>query len=345
MDLKINKIQDNLGKWVKTSTDNIGKLVKLEKFNVGQSNPTYILKYEKKNLVLRTTPNGKLLRGAHRIDREFKVMSALKNTTIPVPIMYAYCENTKIIGTEFFLMEYIDGYREVSPLLQDYGEEIIESLYLEKLKLLTSLAKLDLKDINLDKYGRLENYLERQIKLWTLQYRASETKKINSMEFLIKNLNENIPNIFDKMPYVLLHGDFRIDNIIFNKANKIACLLDWELSTLAPPFIDLAYWCLMLRFNQKWVIGGLGSCEDRKNLKGIPSEKRLLDSYSKSVGYISEKEWKYLLAFNAFRFTGILQGIKKRVKDGNNAGHNAVHVGDLAESVSNLGKKLFEEAI
>ena len=123
MGLESNKIQKRLNEWITLALKENSKILKIEKFNVGQSNPTYKIKYEKKSLVLRTTPKGKLLKGAHRIDREFKVMSALIRSNIPVPKMYIYCKDKSIIGTEFFLMEFIDGKKEISPLLKNYNKE------------------------------------------------------------------------------------------------------------------------------------------------------------------------------------------------------------------------------
>ena len=166
------------------------------------------------------------------------------------------------------------------------------------------------------------------------------------MEFLIDNIQKYIPKELDDLPACLLHGDFRLDNMILTKEENIdgiSGLLDWELSTLAPPFIDLSYWALMLRFEKDWPIGGLGNNGELIPNSGIPSEDMILERYLDTTGFEKPKYWKYLLAFNSFRFSGILQGIAKRVIDGNNAGENAYEVGEQAEPVANLGANILKE--
>ena len=166
------------------------------------------------------------------------------------------------------------------------------------------------------------------------------------MEFLIENIPKFIPKEIDVLPSSLLHGDFRLDNMILTKdktLNKIAGLLDWELSTLAPPFIDLSYWAVMLRFKKEWPIGGLGNNGNLIQNSGIPSEEMILEKYLNKTGLEKPKYWKYLLAFNSFRFAGILQGIAKRLIDGNNAADNAYQVGEQAEPVAKLGAELLKE--
>lgn len=341
MKLMIKK-NDNLKKWLQEKLPIVGDLKKIEKFDIGQSNPTYLLHCENKKLVLRSKPMGNLLRGAHRIDREYKVMNALKETKIPVPNMITYCEENNIIGSEFYLMDFIDGIKEKNPILENYSKDEKKKIYTKKLEVLINLARLDLKKFNLEDYGKKVDYLSRQIDLWIKQYRSSETKKIEAMEFLIENLEPNIPKMYQKFNVVLTHGDFRIDNIIFSKDLDIASLLDWELSTLAPPFIDLSYWCLMLRFESNWLIPGLGMIRDDVLTAGIPEENDLLQLYKDALGYDIGKSWNFLLAFNCFRFAGILQGVYKRSKDGNNAGKDANSVGLLTEPVSKMGEKLLK---
>ncbi len=337
----INK-NTNLETWLNLQFPQLGKLCEIVKFNVGQSNPTYLLIFKENKLVLRSKPFGNILRGAHRIDREYKVMESLRNSKIPVPSMIQYCNNENVIGSEFFIMSYVDGVIEKKPDLRRYTKGQREKIYNKKIELLINLAKLDLNLLNLKNYGKPTNFLNRQIDLWINQYRASQTKNISSMEFLVDNLSDNIPKIIDRLTPVLTHGDFRIDNIILSKNNEIAALLDWELSTLAPPFIDLSYWCLMLRFEKDWPISGLGFNSTSKRYLGIPSEKEILDVYSKSLQHDIGKSWNFLLAFNSFRFAGILQGITKRLKEGNNAGSDAKEVGLLTEPVANIGKHFLE---
>ncbi len=333
-----------LENWIRNINPKLGKLNNIKKFDIGQSNPTYKIEFENKILVLRSKPVGKLLRGAHRIDREFRVMSSIYNSKIPVPKMIGYCDNHSIIGSEFYIMDFIDGIQEKNPLLPNFKTDEKKYIYNDKLKILINLSKLNLKKLKLDDYSKSINYLEKQITLWINQYRLSETKKICSMEYLIDELLKNIPKTFEKIPAILIHGDFRQDNMIMKKKSILA-LLDWELSTLGPPFIDLSYWCVMLRFKKNWPINGLGFDETRKKIDGIPSEKKLFEIYSNELGYDILKHWKYLLAFNCFRFAGILQGITKRVLDGNNAGSDAKIIGEQALPVAKMGEIFLKEYI
>lgn len=336
----------NLGLWLKQNTLLQIEIISLVKFETGQSNPTFIIKSDKKNYVLRSKPKGTLLKGAHRIDREYKVMDSLKNSQIPVPKMYCYCKDVEVIGSEFYIMEFLEGNHEVDPFLKHYNNLEKEKIYDHKIDILTELASLDIKELGLEEFGRPLGYLERQTNLWISQYRASQTKEIESMEFLIENIPKFIPKEIDILPPSLLHGDFRLDNMILKKDKtsiKVAGLLDWELSTLAPPFIDLSYWAVMLRFKKEWPIGGLGNNGNLIQNSGIPSEEMILEKYLNKTGLEKPKYWKYLLAFNSFRFAGILQGIAKRLIDGNNAADNAYQVGEQAEPVAKLGAELLKE--
>lgn len=203
-----------LNHWIKKNTTIEADILSIKKFEAGQSNPTYLLKSEHKNFVLRSKPTGKLLPGAHRIDREFKVMSSLEASTIPVPKMFGYCQDEDLIGSEFYIMEYLEGNNEIDPLLTNYEVDQRDKIYRNKIKILADLASLNLKEVGLEKFGRPEGYLERQINLWIKQYRASQTKNIESMEYLIENIPKNIPEEIGMLPPCLLHGDFRLDNMI-----------------------------------------------------------------------------------------------------------------------------------
>jgi aminoglycoside phosphotransferase (APT) family kinase protein len=243
-------------------------------------------------------------------------------------------------------MEFLDGTHEFDPILPNYSAKQRGQIYKHKTEILADLAMVDLAELKLEDFGRPQGYLERQINLWIKQYRSSQTKNIESMEFLIEHIPKYIPKEIDNLPPCLLHGDFRLDNMMLKSQNNslsILGLLDWELSTLSPPFIDLSYWALMLRFETSWPIGGLGNFRNLNQDSGIPSEDQILETYLNITGFDKPKYWQYLLAFNSFRFAGILQGIAKRVIDGNNAGENAYEVGEQAETVANLGKKILME--
>ncbi len=340
-----NKI-NNINLWIKKNTSIKEQILRVKKFEVGQSNPTFLLKSENISYVLRSKPLGNLLRGAHRIDREYKVINALSNSNIPVPQIYGYCSDIDIIGNEFYIMEFLQGLHEFDPDLPSYTHEQRDKIYNHKITILAELVKIDVNKIGLKNFGKPYSYIERQINLWIKQYRHSQTKHIESMEYLIENIPKYIPSEINNLEPCLLHGDFRLDNMILekNKDNsKIIGLLDWELSTLSPPFIDLSYWALMLRFENKWPIGGLSIYKNHKLNPGIPNEEKILERYLNLTGFDKPKYWNFLLAFNSFRFAGILQGIAKRVIDGNNSGDNSYEVGKQAEPVANMGSKILQE--
>ena len=218
-----------LNHWIKKNTTIEADILSIKKFEAGQSNPTYLLKSEHKNFVLRSKPTGKLLPGAHRIDREFKVMSSLEASTIPVPKMFGYCQDEDLIGSEFYIMEYLEGNNEIDPLLTNYEVDQRDKIYRNKIKILADLASLNLKEVGLEKFGRPEGYLERQINLWIKQYRASQTKNIESMEYLIENIPKNIPEEIGMLPPCLLHGDFRLDNMILKINNEFGKVIGLSL--------------------------------------------------------------------------------------------------------------------
>ncbi len=340
-----NRIHE-LNLWIKKNTKLKSEFTSIKKFEIGQSNPTYLLTSNKDKYVLRCKPHGELLRGAHRIDREYKVISSLNGTKIPVPKTYGYCENIDVIGSEFYIMEFLDGTVEFNPFLPNHTAHQKTKIYEQKVEILADLSLLKIEKIGLEKFGKPEGYLQRQIKLWIKQYRDSQTKEIKSMEYLIENIPKHIPSEIELLPPCLLHGDFRLDNMILKKeknSEKIIGLLDWELSTLSPPFIDLSYWALMLRFENDWPIGGLGDHTNSSVNLGIPSEEKILEIYLNKTGLQKPKFWKYLLAFNSFRFAGILQGIAKRVINGNSTGENAYEVGKQAEPVAILGSNILKD--
>ena len=287
---------NNLNRWIKKNIKLEINIDSLEKFEIGQSNPTFIIKSNNENYVLRSKPQGELLKGAHRIDREYKVMFSLRESNIPVPKMYGYCQDTEVIGSEFYIMQCIEGNNEVDPFLKKYNNIEKENIYNSKIDILVELASIDIKKIGLEKFGRPKGYLDRQVKLWINQYRLSQTQEIKSMEFLIENIPKYIPKDLDNLSPCLLHGDFRLDNMILRKEkgiNKITALLDWELSTLAPPFIDLSYWALMLRFDHNWPIAGLGNNGNLRFNSGIPSEEFILERYISKTGLEKPKYWKF----------------------------------------------------
>jgi len=322
--------------WLENFVPFIGLPQTMKKFSVGQSNPTYELKTTQGCYVVRTQPAGPLLKSAHAVDREFRVMRALYNSAVPVPAMIAECHDTEIIGRKFFVMEKVEGITVFDPALPAFTPTDRAHLYRSKVNILAAMAMLDPSTIGLENYGRPSGYLDRQISTWTRQYRATQTDDLADMEFLIKHLSEALNS---HMPGLcVIHGDFRLDNMLLKNEIKILALIDWELSTLGPAFIDLSYWCAMLRMDANWPIGGLGGIQ--RTQLGIPNECDLVQQFCVETGYQKPPNWEALVAFQCFRFSSILQGVRKRDLDGNASASNATAVGSQAAPMATLGANI-----
>ena len=332
-----------LSRWIEDNAVDIGAPIALDKFSTGQSNPTYRLTTHQDgargHFVLRTQPPGPLLKSAHAVDREFRVMQALATSDVPVPEMIAICEDISILGMKFFIMREIGGSTFFDPALPNHSTTERSQLFMAKVDVLAALAKIDPLAVGLDGFGKQGGYLGRQMATWTRQYRASETEPIAAMEFLI----DRLPDCLATEPpgFCVIHGDFRIDNVLVSDRITITGLIDWELSTLGPAFIDLSYWCAMLRMHAEWPIGGLGGI-DRAAL-GIPDETTLVRTFCERTSLVQPANWDALVAFQCCRFAAILQGVLKRHLDGNASADNAAAVGSQAGLVADLGATILTD--
>ena len=310
-----------------------------EKFAGGQSNPTFLINAASGNYVLRRKPPGELLKSAHAVDREFKVIAALADTDVPVAKAYHLCEDDSIIGSMFYITEYIDGRVMWDPALPNVSNTDRTEIYTEMNRVLAALHSVDIDAAGLSDYGRPGNYFERQVSRWTKQYEASKTDDIADMDALMAWLPANMPA--DDGRIALTHGDFRLDNMMFAKdSNKVLALVDWELSTLGHPFADLAYQCMQLRMAADGVMAGLGDI-NRAEL-GIPSEEDYVAQYCERMGLDGIPNWNFYLAFSFFRFAAILQGVKKRALDGNASSNKAMAMGALVQPLAAQGACLFQ---
>lgn len=304
--------------------------LKIEKFPGGQSNPTFKLTAKSGTYVLRRKPPGVLLKSAHAVDREFKVINALQDTDVPVPKTYILCEDDSIIGSMFYIMEYLEGRIFWDPSLPEVAtNKERTAIYDEMNRVLAALHMVDIDAVGLRDYGAPGNYFERQIGRWTKQYRASETETIDAMEALITWLPDNIPA--DDGTVTLAHGDYRLDNMMFHPTEpRVIALLDWELSTLGHPLADLAYQCM------GWAMPGTLLGIDRAAL-GIPSDEDYIKAYCKRTGRDGIDNWNFYIAFCYFRLAGILQGIKKRAQIGTASSDEAKAKGEMVKPLAELG--------
>ena len=323
----------NLQPWIDEYVPNAGKIKAIEQFKGGQSNPTYKIITESKNLVLRRKPPGKLLPSAHAIDREYKVITALYETDVPVPKTYGLCEDDDVAGTAFFVMDFLDGDLFWDPMIPSMTNRDRTEIYKNKNKTLAKLHSVDYKKIGLEDYGKPGNYVARQVSRWSKQYRASETDNIEAMNNLIDWLPKNIP---DDDETTIVHGDYRLDNMIL-KNNEVIGILDWELSTLGHPIADFSYHCLSWRTQEAFW--------DQAKLKelGIPSEREYMEMYCENSGKDLSNNWEFYMAFNMFKIAGILQGILGRVRDGTAASKHAEERGNMVFPLSEAAWSTIEE--
>jgi len=278
--------------------------MKVMQFEGGQSNPTYMLENNGKKYVLRKKPPGKLLKSAHAVERECKIMGALQDTGVPVPRMYDLCEDDSIIGTPFFVMECMQGRVITTPGLDEMEQPDRRKLYDDAIGVMAALHAVDYRAVGLEDFGRPGNYYERQISRWSKQYIAAKTDELDAMEKLMEWLPVNIP-VSDET--TIAHGDFRIGNTIVHPTEpKVVAVLDWELSTLGHPLADLAYF----NYYAKQAHAD-GVHPD------VPQEDEIIEAYCKHTGRDGIDSWNFYMVFTMFRAASINQGVYKRGLDGN----------------------------
>jgi aminoglycoside phosphotransferase (APT) family kinase protein len=308
-----------------------------KKFKGGQSNPTYLLEAQSGNYVLRRKPFGKLLASAHAVDREFRVLTALHGSNVPVAKPYHLCKDDTIIGSMFYLMEFIDGDIFWDPSFPDFSPTQRGNYYDAILQTMAALHSINIESVGLSDYGKPGNYFPRQIARWSEQYRAAETDDIDAMNKLIEELPLRCPD--DDGMVALVHGDFRIDNLMFTKNKaEISAIVDWELSTLGHPLADLGYFCMALRLPRNPALPGLAGL-NREEL-GIPSEKKILHRYSELTGREIPEDWPFVLAFSFFRLAAIAQGVAKRAQQGNASSEQAMQAGQMTALLAQMGLKV-----
>lgn len=345
--------EGRLFEFLRSRIDGLGRSMQVEQFKGGQSNPTFRLISGERRLVLRRKPPGVLLPSAHAVDREFRVIRALARSDVPVPSAHLLCEDPTVIGSSFYIMEFVDGRVLWDPVLPGMTPAQRAPIFDELNRVIAALHAVDPARVGLADYGKPANYVARQVARWTRQYRASETEPIDAVDRLIDWLPRHLPAGDDDASRArLVHGDFRLDNVIFHRTEaRILAVLDWELSTLGDPLVDFAYHCMTWRLSGEGS-RGLGGVD--LAALGIPSEAAYRRRYMArlqrggAAGHLSaspdEATWAYYMVFNMFRLVAILQGITARARQGNASNSRAEQAGrrarPLAEQAWSLARRI-----
>ena len=305
---------DAVARWLTDHLPGFAGPITAEKFAGGQSNPTFRLITPSGRYVLRRKPPGILLKSAHAVEREFRVQKALAGSDVPVARMHVLCEDDSVIGSAFYVMDEVDGRHFDDPRLPELAREDRRAVQDEMNRVLAAIHSVDLNATGLNDYGPEGNYYRRQIDRWTKQYRASEMDHIAPMEELLAWLDSNIPA--DDGQRTLVHGDFRIDNMLFAKDSP-TCLavLDWELSTTGHPYADLA--AVLMQWGMPPGNEGRGLAGVDREAQGLMTDAEFIAAYCARRGLPGIENFGFYLAFAFFRMGCILQGVLKRAVDGN----------------------------
>jgi aminoglycoside phosphotransferase (APT) family kinase protein len=307
--------EEALAIYLERQIESFGRQLVVQQIKGGASNPTFKLTTQGRDgqlqYVLRKKPPGQLLASAHQVDREYRVMKALEGTGVPVPHMRHLCQDASIIGTPFYVMDFLEGRIFRDATLPGSTRAERAAIYDELNATLAELHQVDYVARGLSDFGRASGYFERQVARWIKQYRGAESEHIPAMEQLIAELPTMIPA---DQSVSIAHGDYRLENTMFHPTRpKLIAVLDWELCTIGHPLADIAYNCFLWHSEgQSW--GSLLGVDFASS--GIPSEKEYVDAYCRRTGRAGIENWNFYLAFGVFRLASISQGVYRRVLNG-----------------------------
>jgi aminoglycoside phosphotransferase (APT) family kinase protein len=303
--------QEALTKYLQARIDGFRGECVVRQFQGGFSNPTFHLQTAERAFVLRKKPPGQLLPSAHAVDREYKVMKALQDTDVPVPRVHLLCEDDGVIGTMFYVMDYVDGRVYTDRLLPGCTPDERRAMYDASNDVLAKLHSVDYRAVGLGDYGKPTGYVARQVARWSKQYVASRVIETPAMDHLMQWLPANMPSEDEA---TIAHGDYRIGNLLYHPTEpRVVAVLDWELSTIGHPLSDLAYCCSAYHAPNA---GGRGLEGADLQALGIPDEREFLDSYRRRTGRENIPHWTFFIVFSLFRSAAILAGVYKRSLDG-----------------------------
>ena len=326
-----------LGRWMEGHVPGFHGPVTATPLAGGQSNPTFRLSAPSGEYVLRQKPFGELLQSAHMVEREYRVLAALVGTGVPVPRVHALCEDQAVLGTTFYIMEFVPGRVFFDPRLPGLSPAERAGIFDSMNDTIARLHQVDPLAVGLEGYGRPDNYLQRQFARWSKQYRLSETMAIPAMDRLVDWLPSRLPESGEVR---IVHGDLRLDNMLIHPTEpRVVAVLDWELSTLGDPLADFANNTLAWWLEPQVFRGLLGA--DLPAL-GIPSAEDYVAAYNARTGRQPGPGWDVYVVFNLFRLAAIVQGIAKRSEDGTASDPGAAALGRMATPIAEAGLRLAE---
>lgn len=321
--------------WLAAQVSGFEGPVTVEPLRGGQSNPTFSLATPTARYVLRRKPFGTLLPSAHAVEREYRVMRALAGSTVPVPTVHGLCEDTSIVGTAFYVMDFMAGRIFADSRMPGLSRTERAALFDAMNGVIAALHSIEPDSVNLGDFGRAGQYVERQVARWTKQYRMAAAEPIEAMERIIEWLPRYMPTDHGSR---IVHGDYKVDNIVFHATEaRIVALLDWELATIGDPLADFAFHLMAWHLEASLFRGWSG--EDLDAL-GIPGERSYAEAYERRTGLKVQIDWRFYLVFSMFRLAAILQGIAMRAESGNAADPHAADVGRQARPVAEKAWRL-----
>jgi aminoglycoside phosphotransferase (APT) family kinase protein len=328
----------SLHRYLKAHAPGFEGPLSVTQFSGGQSNPTFLLTSGGRRYVLRKKPPGQLLKSAHQVDREYRIMTALKDTGVPVPETVLLCQDDTVIGTAFYVMACVEGRIFRDPQLPGLAPSERAAIYDSMNEVLARLHKVDIEKAGLSDFGKPGSYFDRQIARWITQYRGAETETIPAMESLIGWMPKNIP-ADDSVS--IAHGDFRLENSIFHPTEpRMIAVLDWELSTIGHPLADLGYNCMLYHMISP-TQGGLLGLDFAAT--GIPDESSYVKRYCERTGRTFPiPDWDFYIAFSIFRLAAIAQGVYKRGLDGNASSEKAAAYGNACKFLADTALSMIE---
>ena len=324
--------EEGLAQYLRQHLSDFEGPISVSQFEGGQSNPTFIIDSKNKRYVLRKKPPGQLLPSAHQVEREYRILKALKGTDVAVPAVYLLCEDAAVIGTNFYLMEYLPGRIFRDPRLPALSPAERRAIYRAMNEMLARLHKVDWQSLGLSDFGKKESYIQRQVARWSKQYEAAKTDEFESMDRLISWLPEHIPAGDESgEDTTIVHGDFRLENIVFHSENpEVIGLLDWELATLGNPLADLGYSCVL--YHLPATIAGLPGLRGLDlPERGLPSEAAFVEAYCRNTNRGTVPDVKFFVIFSLFRLASIAQGVMSRARQGIASSARAEEVGRMAK--------------